>query len=102
MLVVKVEVWPRGNGSRAFEIARLGLANVSGSAPVSDYVMTALLARERDEVAVRSEINKHERDLGWAPLVRRAVSSLLLDVSLLQPLPYDDPVANLLRGEMHG
>lgn len=97
MLVVKVEVWPGGEPDRAFEISRIGIANVSGMAPVSDYEMTALVARDRHERVLKSEINSHERDLGWEPLVKRAMNNICLGDRMSQPGAYDDPVAEFLR-----
>lgn len=101
MLVVKVEIWPHGRAESLFEIARLGIGNVTPGEPVADYRMTGLLDRDKRERAVQCEINKHERDLGWEPLVRRAVSNLILSAELLQEIPYDDPVARLLRKGSH-
>lgn len=37
MLVVKVELWPGGDGSRAMELGRMGVMNVSDLADVSSY-----------------------------------------------------------------
>lgn len=97
MLVVKVEVWPGGDPDRAVEISRVGIANVSGMVPVSDYEMTALVDRDADEQVVKAEINSHERSLGWAALVKRAMTNLFLADRMSQPGAYDDPVAELLR-----
>lgn len=97
MLVVKVEVWPGGNVGRAFEISRVGIANVSHLDDVSDYEMTALMERDKQEYVLRSEVNKHQRDLGWEPLVQRAMTSLFLAERLAHAVPYDDPVAQFLR-----
>ena len=102
MLVVRVEVWPAGDAAAAFEIARVGLANVTGTDPISDYEMTALMARDRAEYVLKGEINKHERGLGWEPLVRRAVSSLFLSETVSHAASYYDPVADLLRKGRHG
>lgn len=101
MLVVKAEIWPKGNGGAAYEIARVGIANVSGLAPISDYVMTALLARDAEEYVLRSEINKHERDLGWVPLAKRALTGVHLAERLSHEVPVTDPVANILRGTLY-
>lgn len=97
MLVLKTEIWPRGNASKAFEIARIGIANVTPGEPVADYVMTAIVSRDTHEEVVRAEINKHQRDLGWQPLVRRGVTALFLEDRVAYAAPYDDPVAELLR-----
>lgn len=100
MLVVKTEIWPGGYYDRAYEICRMGIANVSNLADISDYEMTALTGRDQDEKVVRMEINKHERALGWEPLVRRAVTGLFMP-DLLVTASYDDPVAQLLRKDPH-
>lgn len=97
MLVVKVEVWPGGDYARSFEISRVGIANVSKMTPVSNYEMTALMERDKLEYVARAEINSHERNLGWEPLVQRAMTSLFLAERLSHQVPYDDPMANLLR-----
>lgn len=97
MLVAKIEVWPGGNFERAFEIARLGIANVSGLADISNYELTALMERDKHEYVMRSEVNSHERALGWEPLVQRSMTSLFLAERLAHQVPYDDPTAQLLR-----
>lgn len=40
MLVVKLEVWPGGDESRAEEIARATLTNITGPGAVADYQMS--------------------------------------------------------------
>lgn len=101
MLVMKVEVWPGGDESSAFEIARMGIANVSESDGVSDYEITALLDRDTVEEVVKTEALKHERSTGWMPLVRRTLTNLLLRGDLCQPGAYDDLVAKVLRRGDH-
>jgi hypothetical protein len=97
VIVVRVEVWPGGEGDRATELARIGIANVSGAAPVADYLMTALMARDAEEHVLRSEINKYERGNGWPQLVRRAFTEIHLAEPAIHGIPYDDPVAVHLR-----
>lgn len=97
MLVVKVEIWPGAEADRAYEISRVGIANVSGLSEVSDYEMTALVDRGPNEYAIRQEINKHERAHGWAPLVRRAMTGIHLADPGVDVVPYDDPIVELLR-----
>lgn len=97
MLIVKVEIWPGGEFDRAFEITRLGIANVTRPAAVCDYELTALLQRDSDERVHKSRINAHVRSDGWIPLVRRATMNMFLEDRTLPPIPYDDPVAELLR-----
>ncbi len=41
MLVIKVEIWPGGDASRAKEIGRAGVANVTHLAEDSDYLVVA-------------------------------------------------------------
>jgi hypothetical protein len=101
MLIVKVEVWPGGNFDQAFEISRVGIANVSSLADISNYEMTALMDRDKKEFVLRSEINSHERASGWAPLAKRAMTALYLRDRLSQEVPYDDPVAEHLRRAKH-
>lgn len=97
MLVVKVEVWPGGDADRSFEISRVGIANVSGVKRYSSYEVTALMDRDKGESVVRTLIDDHDRDAGWVPLVRRTMTNLFLRAELGREIPYDDPVAELLR-----
>lgn len=97
MLVVKVEVWPGGESDRAFEISRIGIANVSGLRRYSDYEVTALLERDRDEQVMRIRVTDHEREAGWVPLVRRTMTGIFLGEEPGREVPYDDPVAELMR-----
>lgn len=98
MLIVKVEVWPGGEFDRAIEISRVGIANVSASpAPMADYDVTALLARDGDETVAKAIVRSHDRDLGWMPLVRRSLSGLFVADHQMLMCRYDDPVAELLR-----
>lgn len=97
MLVVKVQVWPQGEVDKAFEISRVGIANVTGCADISNYELTALMERDKREYVLRSEVNSFERALGWEPLVQRSMTSLFLAERLAHQISYDDPVAQLLR-----
>jgi hypothetical protein len=97
VLVVKVEVWPGGIFSRAFEVSRVGIANVSDLARHSDYEVTALMSRDRDERVVRTKIRSHDRELGWVPLVQRSMTGIFLMDKTGHEVPYGDPVAELLR-----
>lgn len=94
MLVVKVEVWPGGNGNRAFEISRIGIANESMLATYSDYSVTALLSRDREERVVKFDVENHNRGYGWVPLVQGTLTGL---ATRSAPAPYDDPIARILR-----
>ena len=97
MLVVKVEVWPGGDPDRAVEISRIGAANVSKLAALSDYEVTALLNRDGEEKVLTTFIDKHERHAGWPPLVRRILTHLLISGELTENAPYDARMARLLR-----
>lgn len=97
MLVVKVEIWPGGEADRAVEISRIGISNTSRTLAVADYDMVALLARDAEEEVVKGRITGHERDLGWAPLVRRALLNLFYGEDAVRGIAYDDPTAELLR-----
>lgn len=97
MLVVKVEVWPGGDDDGAFEISRIGLANMTNLAEFSNYELTALLNRDSKERSYRGEVNQHDRSLGWVPLVRRALTDIHLNADEAPEIPYDDPVTRLLR-----
>lgn len=97
MLVVRVAVWPGGAFDREQEVARLGLANRSGSAEFADYDLVALLGNGEGEAVIRSEVNAHERAQGWVPLVRRALTEIHLAEYEIHAAPYDDPIAELLR-----
>lgn len=100
MLVLKVEIWPGGERDRAYEISRVGIVNTSGVQEFSDYEMTALMDRGSSEYVLRAEVNKHERSLGWEPLVQRSMTALFLSERLAHGVPYDDPVAELLRKDI--
>jgi hypothetical protein len=100
MLVVRVEVWPGGDADRASEIARVGIANTTGTAEDANYDVVALMNRDVDEQVVRSEVLAHRRSAGWLPLVRRVLTNLLLP-DLRQEASYDDPIAKHLRKGEH-
>lgn len=75
MLVLRVEVWPGGDHGRAYEIARVGIANVSGLAPVSDYRVVC-----HDERGERcGTVPAHARAAGWLPLAVRALTACQTD-----------------------
>lgn len=99
VLVVKVEIWPGGSADRGFEIARLGLGNRSGLAQVSNYGVTALMGRDGAEHVMQTMVMGHNREHGWVPLVRRALSELNSHNDVKAPL--DDPIAELLRRDGH-
>ena len=58
MIRVTVEIWPRGDRTRAIEIARMNIANVSDLAPDSDL---RNLGVERSQFAVRTAGVRGER-----------------------------------------
>jgi len=101
MLVVTVSVWPGGAYDRSSEVARIGLANTSNREDFANYDLVALLERDREERVIRSEINQHERQQGWVPLVRRALTEIHLSEPEIHTVAYDDPTAVLLRKGSH-
>lgn len=100
MLVVKVEVWPGGDDSRAFEISRIGIANQTWLKPSSDYLVTALLEREVEEKVFATHVYDHKRDHGSLHLVHTALTAVM-HTHETESRPYDDPIAQLLRRDGH-
>lgn len=39
MLIVKIELWPGGDGARARELGRMAIANVGGTETMGDYTV---------------------------------------------------------------
>lgn len=76
MLVVKLELHPGGDASRAREIGRMEIANVSELAPVSDYRVAVtkrwMVGNEETSETGYFEICSHRRSDGAWTLVRRA------------------------------
>lgn len=70
MLRVTIELLPGGNTFRKKVLGVVDIANVSGLADVSDYLVTF------GKVAL--ELRDHRRADGWLPLVARAFADLLL------------------------
>ncbi len=71
MMVVRIEVWPGGDGSRAKEIGRIEIRNVSGLADVSDYDVKT--SGEGIDLWTRGKVRSHVRADGWLALLRKAV-----------------------------
>lgn len=95
MLVVKAEIWPRGEADERFEIARIGIANRSNNVRgVADYNIVGLLGRDKQEWVTQGMLLGHVRSLGWQPLVARALTEQ--EDGLLHS-DYVDSVAELLR-----
>lgn len=105
MLVVKVEVWPGGDADRATEISRIGIANTldSGDPDVGDYRVVALMERDKQEKVFTGHIVHHRRSNGWELLAERALRALRpwgnRKKRDMHEVPYDDPIAHLLRRE---
>ena len=74
MLVVKLEVWPGGDEAQAHEIGRAEIANVSGLAPVSDYVVRV---HDGSKWSRRFDVRSHYRRDGAWKLVLRALYGYL-------------------------
>lgn len=71
MLVVRLEVWPGGDGRMARVIDELRIGNVTELASVSDYVVF--------HGSMRAEVKGHVRDRGPWPLVAGAIKAMCLD-----------------------
>lgn len=81
MLVVKVEVHPGGDASRAHEIGELYIWNVSGLADTSDYEFSFFDPRpalaegaDRKDV-VEGRVRGHKRAKGPWVLIRRVLAA---------------------------
>ena len=68
---MRVELWPGGDESRAREIGRACIANVSQLTHVSNYVV---VAADEDGVGPARLVRGHRRDDGFWPLVSRALA----------------------------
>lgn len=68
MLVVRIELWPNGDKSRARELSRAEIWNMSELAPVSDYGVHVDCATNG---TAEFPILNHERYRGAWELVRR-------------------------------
>jgi hypothetical protein len=75
MLVVKVEIWPGGDESQAYQVGAMEIGNISGLAPVSDYEV-------RLKGVAMAHVRGHERDRGAWELIRRAITALQDSVGL--------------------
>lgn len=75
MMVVKVEVWPGGDESRAKEIDRLYIWNVSRLAEVSDYRYTDEDPRGRQgDIPWAGWVRGHRRIEGAFALLHKALT----------------------------
>lgn len=82
MLVVTIEVWPGGDPDRPRRIARIGAANLSDVADVSDYAAVLIID---DELVGVGHIVGHQRDLGPLELVRRVISEAVDEDDVIDP-----------------
>ena len=72
MMRVIVEIHPRGVSQLRRTIATIDIANISELAPLSDYQVRADVEGQKRQGLVFA----HNRDDGWAPLVRRAIDAV--------------------------
>lgn len=77
MMVVKIEVWPGGDESRAREIERLFVANISALADTSDYVYEFVQPGQPRTAATLDQpdglVTDHVRSDGAWELTRRVL-----------------------------
>lgn len=72
MMRIIVEIHPGGDERRKRTMVVADVANVTGLDPWSDYEVDALFnPTQIDERRVREKVFQHERQRGWAMLVRR-------------------------------
>lgn len=78
MLVIKVEIWPLGDESRAEEIGRAHVVNTgTGTREVGNYIVYAGPPEApRDAQGLCGHVHGHERDKGFWPLLRDAFNTL--------------------------
>lgn len=88
MIRVLIEIHP-WDGGEPREIAALEVWNKTEIGDVCDYGFE--LRNDAGQV-VRGEVHGHERSIGWAPLVERALHMAWVCLPLA-PLPQSGPVA---------
>lgn len=96
MLVIKAEIWPRGDVDSRFEIARIGIINRGDSltSGIADYNVISILDRDSKERVAEGALLDHFRHNGWRPLAARA---LLEDGPPLFHHDYVQAVTTLLK-----
>jgi hypothetical protein len=81
MLVVRLELHPRGDAKRVREIGRIEISNVSELAPVSDYQFNVTFVRRVGDGEVREigygRVSGHRRDDGAWKLVQRVIEQIV-------------------------
>lgn len=97
MLVIKAEIWPRGEVENRFEIARIGIINrgAHSTPSIADYNVVSILGRDRKERLVEGVLLAHVRQTGWQPLAARALEEHGVP-SPFHP-EYTQAVADLLK-----
>lgn len=81
MIVVKVELWDGGDGTRAKEIGRLVIGNMSELADHSSYAVAGRMEKwdaEGQPARVASDgwVMAHDRKTGVFELIRKAIEDL--------------------------
>lgn len=92
MLVVKIELWPNGNGRKRREIARMKISNVTDSsadAEYADYRVRVLEGNDETKAVATGEVSEHPRLMyGAWNLVQKAIEASRANV--LPPPPGED------------
>lgn len=96
MLVIKTEIWPRGDINSRFEIARIGIINQGDSltSGIADYNVISILDRDQEERTAEGVLVAHFRQNGWRPLAARA---LAVDTQSLFHPDYTRTIVDVLK-----
>ena len=81
MLCVTIDVWPGGDGLRAYRLGEIKVSNQSQRADVSDYEVT--YSAQLNNGATRSgdfEVLGYGRHHGWTPLIAKVFARLVVEL----------------------
>lgn len=74
MIVVKIELWPKGGEEGMQELGRVIIANdLTGNRYLGHYKVRGFLPGQH---VVETRVRDHHREKGWIPLVDRAFGAL--------------------------
>lgn len=79
MIVVRIEMWPRGNEKRKYPLGEIRIANVGGTEASGDYSVT-MLKRHRKSVWKTGHVHAFKRKrLGPYDLLLRSLIACIGD-----------------------